>query len=203
MRPIETLKNVSGKSSTGATSSFTPAHVLIALEGISLGKSIGRQKLSRRLRLGEGMMRTLVRRLKALDLIETSRGGMSLTPVGESLLNELNGVIKAADFPSTPITVGVANFVVLVKGAASKVKRGIEQRDAAIIVGAQGATSLVMQDGRLRMPGMDETFDDEIERVIHERMEIVEGDVLIIGSSNDSFLAEIGAKSAALMLLEN
>ena len=203
MRSIETLRNISGKSSTGGTSSFTPAHVLIALECIGLGKGIGRQKLSRRLRLGEGMMRTLIRRLKVLDLIETTRGGMSLTLIGESLLNELNEVIKAADFPSTPITVGVANFAVLVKGAASKVKRGIEQRDAAIIVGAQGATSLVMQDGRLRMPGMDETFDDEIERVIHERMEIFEGDVLIIGSSNDSFLAEIGAKSAAMTLLES
>ena len=203
MRPIETLKNASGKSSTGATSSFTPAHVLIALEGISLGKSIGRQKLSRRLRLGEGMMRTLVRRLKALDLIETSRGGMSLTPVGESLLNELNGVIKAADFPPTPITVGVANFAVLVKGAASKVKRGIEQRDAAIMVGAQGATSLIMQDGRLRMPGMDETIGAEIERIIQERMELFEGDAIIIGSSDDLFLAEIGAKSAALILLES
>ncbi len=149
------------------------------------------------------MMRTLIRRLKALDLIETTRGGMSLTLIGESLLNELNEVIKAADFPSMSITVGVANFAVLIKGAASKVKRGIEQRDAAIIVGAQGATSLVMQDGRLRMPGMEETFDAEIESIIHERMEIFEGDVLIIGSSNDSFLAEIGAKSAALMLLES
>ncbi|MCW3990099.1 MAG: DUF4443 domain-containing protein [Candidatus Bathyarchaeota archaeon] len=203
MRPIETLKNASGKSSTGGTPSFTPAHVLIALEGIDSGKGIGRQKLSRRLRLGEGMMRTLVRRLKALDLIETSRGGMSLTPAGESLLNELNGVIKAANFPPTPITVGVANFAVLVKGAASKVKRGIEQRDAAIMVGAQGATSLIMQDGRLRMPGMDETIDAEIERIIHQRMELIEGDVLIIGSSDDPFLAEIGAKSAALMLLES
>ena len=203
MRPIETLKNASGKSSTGGTPSFTPAHVLIALERIGLGKGIGRQQLSRRLRLGEGMMRTLVRRLKALDLIETSRGGMRLTPVGESLLNELNGVIKAADFPPTLITVGVANFAVLVMGAASKVKRGIEERDAAIMVGAQGATSLVMQDGRLRMPGMDETFDAEIERIIHERMELFEGDVLIIGSSDDPFLAEIGAKSAALMLLES
>ena len=149
-------------------------------------------------------MRTLIRRLKALDLIETTRGGMSLTLIGESLLNELNGVIKTADFPSMPITVGVANFAVPIKGAAaSKVKRGIEQRDAAIIAGAQGATSLVMQDGRLRMPGMEETLDAEIESIIHERMEIVEGDVLIIGSSNDSFLAEIGAKSAALMLLES
>lgn len=128
---------------------------------------------------------------------------MSLTPVGESLLNELNGVFKADDFPSMSITVGVANFGVVIKGAASKMKRGIEQRDAAIMVGAQGATSLVMQDGRLRMPGMEETFDAEIESIIHERMEIFEGDVLIIGSSNDPFLAEIGAKSAALMLLES
>ena len=102
-----------------------------------------------------------------------------------------------------PITVGVANFAVLVKGAASKVKRGIEQRDAAIMVGAQGATSLIMQDGRLRMPGMDETIGAEIERIIQERMELCEGDALIIGSSDDLFLAEIGAKSAALILLES
>ena len=53
------------------------------------------------------------------------------------------------------------------------------------------------------MPGMDETIDAEIERIIHQRMELIEGDVLIIGSSDDPFLAEIGATSAALMLLES
>jgi len=203
LRPIDTLIQASGKSGTGGTPSFKVVHVLIALERIGTDGGVGRQQLSKELRLGEGTIRTLVRRLIALDLIETSRGGMKLTVGGEDLLSRFDEILKTGGFPQTTITVGNVNYAVLVRGVAGKVRRGIEQRDEAIIMGASGATSLVLQDGQLRMPGMDESIDAEIESLIHERMGPQNGDVVIIGSSDDHFLSEVGAKSAALKLLES
>jgi len=90
---------------------------------------------------------------------------------------------------------------VLIRGAASKVKGGIEQRDAAIIAGATGATTLVLDDGGLRMPGMEEPLAESVRSLIMEELGPSPGDAIIIGSSDEPILAEMAAKSAALKLL--
>lgn len=196
------LKEITGKVAPGRPPAYTEAHALIALERIGAGR-VGRQQLSKELGLGEGTIRTLVRRLKALDLIETSRGGMKLTEGGEGLLSRFDETLKTVDFPPTPITVGSVNNAVLVRRAASKVRRGIEQRDAAIIAGASGATTLVLDDQGLRMPGMEEPIAESVRSLIKEALEPSLGDAIIIGSSDDPILAEMAAKSAALKLLDS
>jgi hypothetical protein len=196
------LKEIAGKVAPGRPPAYKPAHALMALETIGSGLGVGRQRLSEALRLGEGTVRTLVGRLKDLGLIETYRSGMSLTGKGEQVLEELNGLLETCDMSETPITVGPVNRAVMVRGGAGRVGWGIEQRDTAIIAGAQGATTLVYKGGRLRMPGMEDPLDPEVVDMVMDRLGPSEGDAIIIGSSGDPFLAELGAKSAALDLLE-
>jgi hypothetical protein len=94
------------------------------------------------------------------------------------------------------------NFAVRIKGGASKIKSGIEQRDAAIIAGALGATTLVVDKNKLKMPSMkDESIDKSIHNLIIDELNPCSGDAIIIGSSDSPFLAEIAAKSAALKLV--
>jgi hypothetical protein len=45
-------------------------------------------------------------------------------------------------------------------------------------------------------------LDPTVIEYIEEALNPANGDVVIIGSSDDAFLAEIGAKSAALKLLQ-
>jgi hypothetical protein len=200
---LSILKEIARKVAPGRPPSYTEAHALMGIEAIGSGLGIGRQQLSRELGLGEGTIRTLVGRMKALGLVETSRGGMSLTGDGEAILEALGDLFWGCGLTTLPITVGTINYAVLIRGAASKVKGGIEQRDAAIIAGASGATTLVLDDEGLRMPGMDEPLDESVRSLIMEELGPSLGDAMIIGSSDDPILAEMAAKSAALKLLES
>ena len=203
MDALGILREIAGKVAPGRPPAYTEAHALMGLEAIGSGRGIGRQQLSRELGLGEGTMRTLVGRMKALGLVETSRGGMSLTGDGEAALEALGDLFWGCGLQALPITVGPINYAVLIRGAAPKVKGGIEQRDAAIIAGASGATTLVLDDGGLRMPGMEEPLDESVRSLIIEEMGPSRGDAIIIGSSDDPILAEMAAKTAALKLLES
>jgi hypothetical protein len=92
---------------------------------------------------------------------------------------------------------------VLVKGMAFKVKSGMEQRDQAIKAGADGATTVIVQDGRLTVP-VDFDLDKErpeIAKAIRNQFDLSDGDVVIIGNSSDLQKAEEGALSAAFELL--
>lgn len=201
MNPVETLRRISG-SSSGRFPSFTEAHALKALELIGGGAGIGRQQLSRELGLGEGTVRTLLSRMKAAGLLETSRGGATLTSEGRGLLERFGELISAGEFPETEVTVGSRNYAILVRGAGSNVNRGIEQRDAALMAGAEGATTLVYDGERLIMPGVEMEIDPAILEHVLDFFEPGREDVVIIGSAQEPLDAEIGAKYAALKLLE-
>jgi len=200
---LSILREIAGKVAPGRPPAYTEAHALMGLEAIGSGLGIGRQQLSRELGLGEGTVRTLVGRMKVLGLVETSRGGMRLTVDGEAALEALGDLFWGCGLPALPITVGPINYAVLIRGAAPKVKGGIEQRDAAIIAGASGATTLVLDDRGLRMPGMVESLDESVRSLIMEEMEPSQGDAIIIGSSYEPILAEMAGKSAALKLFES
>ena len=176
---------------------FADAHVKMALELIGKHKRIGRKQLAEELGVGEGSMRTILDQLKKRGLITSSRGGHSLTAKGEHTLS------KPFEFVQVNVgdlTMGKVNIATVVRGAATKVMRGIEQRDEAIKAGADGATVLIFKRGRLRFP--DEFFEvkkgasDALLNVLHPR----EGDIVVIGSAGDAVKAEAGAKAAARSL---
>ena len=201
MDSLGKLRQAVTKLAAGRSPAYTETHVLKAMEFMEAGGSIGRQQLARELRLGEGTVRTLISRLKGQGLIATTRGGMSLTEVGSLLLEEIKVQYRTFELPETQMTLGTNNYAVLVKGAGSFVDKGIEQRDAAIIAGARGATTLVAEDGKIRMPGFVEQIDSTIIEMIRVSVHLEEGDVIIIGSDDEKFNAEMGAKSAALKLM--
>ena len=201
LRALIVLREITGKIAPGRPPAYTPAHALMGLELIGAGLGVGRQQLSRELRLGEGTIRTMASRMKGLGLVEAARGGMSLTEEGRGVLAGVSQMISSSEIPETPLTLGSSNHAVLVRGASGRVGLGIEQRDAALIAGAMGATTLVFVGGGLLMPGTSEEVDPETRRLILARISPGEGDAIIIGSSDDPYLAELGAKSAALELL--
>jgi hypothetical protein len=196
---FNTLLQLSGKSSPGRSPRFTEAYVYKALQMIDIYE-LGRKQLSEKLGLGEGTTRTLIKRFLGENLIETSRRGMSLTLKGKNILSSVSQLIIGLTFPKTSLTVADYNFAVVVKDSFHKVRYGVEQRDAAIMAGAKGASTLVMKDNVLVMPGVDSDVDsDSLEAL--KPLGLENGDVVIIGSAESLLLAEIGAYSAALELL--
>lgn len=205
MKTLETLATVAAKIAPGRSPSFREAHVVEALEKINTDGTIGRLKLSRDLMLGEGEVRTLVRHLDKEGLIKISRSGISLSNAGKRLFSNLRTVLsEQVEMSSSPLTVGCVNIAVQVRQAANFVKYGLEQRDAAIMAGAKGATTLVVTKNGLIMPGTGEDVSKASSSFIAvlSRLSLKEGDIIIIGSADEKLKAEFGAKTAALELLK-
>ena len=205
MKTLETIARVAAKIAPGRLPSFAEAHVVEALEDISNMGTVGRLKLSKDLWLGEGEARTLVRHLEKEGLVEVSRSGISLSKAGKKLLSSLRAVLsEQVEIPSSPLTVGRFNVAVQVKGMKNAVKYGLEQRDAAITAGAKGATTLIFTKNRLIMPRTGEDVSEAGSSVgaLLSKLNLKEGDVVIIGSADERFKAELGVKTAALELLK-
>ena len=196
MEEVRTLQGITGKTAPGRAPDYTPAHLLYALSILNERK-IGRKSLSEELRVGEGTVRTIISRLSDEGLIMVSRLGISLSPDGVSFFERVRSRLNWGVYPSTDLTVAENNCVVLISGASSGIRYGVEQRDQALIHGAVGATTLVMVDGEWVMPGTDEVVELTMPKTLVPK----DGDVVIIGSGDDEFTAKLGALSAALQVL--
>ena len=205
MKTLEIIARVAAKTAPGRSPSFAEAHVMMAMEDILNLGTVGRLRLSKDLRLGEGETRTLVRHLKNEKLIEISRSGISLSAAGRKLLSNLRTVLsEQVEIPSSPLTVDRFNVAVQVKGMKNSVRYGLEQRDAAITAGAKGATTLVFTKDKLAMPGTGEALSETGSSIVKAltKLGLNEGDVIVIGSADEKLKAELGARSAALELLK-
>jgi len=204
VEPLETVSRVAAKTAPGRLHTFAQAHIVKALEEIGSQRAIGRMKLSRDLHLGEGEARTLVKHLKSEGLIEVSKSGVALSTAGRRLLSRLRAFMsEQVDVASTPLTVGHFNAAVRVRGVSDLVRYGLEQRDAALLAGARGATTLIFNKNTLVIAG---TREDASKRDLSllatlSKLDLKEGDIVIIGSADDRISAELGAKTAALELL--
>lgn len=201
------MEKVASKIAPGRAPSFIEAHVIKALETISAGEGVGRIKLSGILGLGGGATRTLVRHLRNEGMIKVSKSGIVLSKFGEEVFSDLRSRIsEETEIPKSPLTVGSFNVAVLIRNAAGSVKYCVEQRDAAIKVGALGATTLVFNRNKLTMPGVSEDIFQKIQPLhdaLISKLKPRENDVIIIGSADEKRTAEFGAKTAALELLKS
>jgi hypothetical protein len=205
LKALKMLKELAMEKAAGPTPSFTQLDLARAIEIIG-SEHIGRNKLSARLGLGEGTTRTLIDRLLDAQLIKISKLGCELTGSGHSILNELNAKLGTKKkVARSSVTVGNYNFGILVKGAANRIKSGIEQRDAAVRVGANGAVTFVVKHGELIMPppaGSVTKGRENVARAIKEAFEPHENDVIIIAGGDSDQYAEEGAMAAAWVLVE-
>ena len=202
MDPISTLNKIAEKTALGKQPAFIAAHILKAVEFIEAGLGVGRQQLAKELGLGEGTTRTIVKRFRDEGLIEVTRGGMTLTARSNTMLNDIRKRVSSTKLSQAGITVGAYDYAVLVKGVTSQIKSGVEQRDSALMAGAKGATTLVYMGNQFHVPGVEVAPSVLLVRELLCRLKPEEGDVVIIGTADSILKAELGAKSAALEMLE-
>lgn len=207
MELLSAVERVTKKIAPGRAPSFNEAQVVKALEIIAAYGTVGRIRLSKELRLGEGATRTLLKHLKKEGIIEGSRRGITFSEYGKKLFSNLRSKIsESVEVPPSNLTVGPVNVAVLVRDVVQRVRRGVEQRDTAIKAGALGATTLVFHRNKLTMPSSEEDiFKDisSIREMLLSKLGPKENDVIIIGSGRNKINAEIGVKMAALELLKN
>ncbi len=204
---LRLLSKVAERYAPSRLLSFDSVHVLKTMQLMENKKRISRSLLIRELGLGEGSVKTLVKHMKMSGLIENSNAGMWPTNKGKAVYTKLHCAIpNEMDIFKCSIALGKFNYAVLVKDIAFNIKSGIEQRDAAIKLGAVGATTLIFKNGRLLMPDTREDLlrnNPKIHSLIIKKLEPEDNDVIIIGSSENKRTAELAAKSAALHTIAN
>ncbi len=207
-RLLQKLQVVSRSPSPGPAPAFSHIHISRALLTIGDEGPMGRIELARRLSLGEGAIRTIIRRLTQANLITTVKDGCVLTKRGSVLYNQLRGKLsKLFVIDAKQLSLDKMSAAILIRGSGHLVKRGIEQRDAAIRAGATGACTLVVRDGEYVMPMAENedwklSSEDPLARDLQNSFHPRENDVVTIISAPDKGHAEDGAMAAALTLLE-
>ncbi len=146
-------------------------------------------------------MRTIVDYLRDQGLIDIKQTGIKITGKGLDLLRKIPIKVEVLDAPE--FAVGKHCVAVQVKGAASRINIGIEQRDSAIKAGAEGATTIIMRNGKLLVPP---DFDIDEQRPstaseIRRLFDLEEGDLIILGTAERPQQAEEGALAAAFEIL--
>jgi predicted transcriptional regulator len=200
------LEKITGEKAPGPSPTFSVFHMLRAIE-LTAKKAIGRSKLAKELGVGEGAMRTMINRLKDAGLISTSKLGCTLTSKGLKVWNEYNTVFRRkVGIGKSELTLADYNFVILVKNRGHKVKSGMEQRDAAIMVGGKGATTIMFKGKRLIIPSVSDNVAKDFPKAANQMIRLLrpeENDVIVVGSADSLVRAEYGALAAAWTLVND
>lgn len=174
------------------------------------GKRIGRKKLVKLLGVGEGSVRTILKKLGRDRLVESEDyRGQALTKKGESLLKrkyiskftapeELGGRLSWLPSNLKPaITV-----VLLVRKSAGKVGSGMRERDISMKAGSDHTLILACRRGRLAFPGKSGLRAGDYVGLSGSigGLKVEDEDVVVITSGKTKASAEDGALSVALDL---
>jgi predicted transcriptional regulator len=199
------LENLTVERAPGPTSTFMVFDIFKALEVIAEENLIGRGRLSEKLGIGEGATRTLLSRLTGSHLVSMSKAGCTLTLQGRRLWQLIGNLMPVkAEITKNELTFAGYNIALQVKGKGNKVKKGLEQRDAAVKAGAKGAVTLIQKGDRLILPTISSDVAKDFPnayRHIMQLMHLDEDDVAIISCADHNKEAEYGALAAVWTLL--
>lgn len=193
-----------------APQSFQSHHVVVSFLLIGAHQPLGRYDLCTHLSLGEGSVRSLMKRLtKGGYIVAEGKQGQRLTAKGEELFDDITGDIPLGLFLElSELTLHEFAYANVVRGKASKVKDGIRQRDEAMVYGGYGragATTLVVKDSLIVMPPDDTdvlTMSESEALLIVDSLRPIDNDVIIIGSAVDRNVAREVSMAAAMTLFE-
>ena len=200
------IEDIASQKAPGPSTTFTVSHIFYALD-LMAKKPIGRNKLARKLEVGEGTVRTIINRLKNSCLIETSKEGCNLTNKGLAVWKQFEELFpKRVELGETELTNAKYNYAFLVKNSGHKVRSGIEQRDAAIVAGAKQAAIMVSKQGHLTIESVSNrleqqfpTASDQILNAIHPG----DNDVVVLVGANTMGKAKLGAFAASWTLVDS
>jgi len=200
------LEKIAKEKAPGPAPTFSALHLLHTMELVA-EKHIGRTKLSEELKIGEGAVRTIIARLKEAGLISISKTGCSLTVKGRKLWDEYRKIVdKKFEIGKCELINAKHNFAVLIKNCGHKVKTGMEQRDAAVKIGAKGAVTIVFKYGRFMVPSVSDDFSRDYPataKQISKLLQPEENDVIIISGADTLDLARQGVMAAAWTLIDD
>ena len=198
------IQEVAGKKAPGPSTTFTVFHVFYALELMSQ-TPIGRNKLAKKLNVGDGAVRTIISRLRNAGLIETSKEGCGLTEKGLEVWGQFEEFIpKRVEISKNELIDAEFIFAFLVKNGGQKVRSGIDQRDAAIIAGARKALVMVFREGHLCIESVSNCIEKDYPKAADQILKEFapeDNDAIVIAGADSALRAKRGAFAASWSLI--
>ncbi len=195
---------MAAEKAPGPSTTFSMFHIFFALE-LMAQKPIGRNKLAKKMSVGEGAIRTIISRLREANLITTSKEGCLLTQKGFETWHNFEELFpQRAEIEQTELMHSPFNYAFLVKNCGHKVGSGIEQRDAAIMGGAKRAIAIVSKKGHLVIDSVSNSIEKEFATAsakILANLKPADNDVIIVAGAESTVRAKRGAFAAAWVLL--
>lgn len=202
---VQTLQNIVSRKGSSKILTFSVPHVFKALHLLYRDQYVSRSAFCTNLHMGEGAVKTMIAHLKKESMVDSTKSGTFLTDKGRSFIKSLLDVISAeCEIKKCNISRGKFNHAVLLKKYAFATKSGMEQRDYSILYGASGATTLIYKEDRFVFPNetIDCLLDDQKTRdALIGSLHPENGDMIIIATADDQFVADIAAKNSALWTL--
>ncbi|NND85802.1 MAG: DUF4443 domain-containing protein [Nitrosopumilus sp.] len=202
---IQILQNIVSRKGSSKVLSFSIPHVFKALQLLLKEDFVSRATFSKEIQMGEGAVKTLISHLKETNIIESNKSGSFLTYKGKKIANQFQKTIpKECSVKQCKLIPGKNNHAILLKNYGPSIKSGLEQRDYAIMYGALGCITILYNGSQFIFPGEEKDCfanDQKTRNDLLKKLQPEKGDVVIVTSSNDSFIAEISAKNSALWTL--
>ena len=206
MQTLSRLLQIAEKPVRGPAPSFEKPHLVLAFLTIGEAGVVGRQALAVQSGLKEGPIRTVLRKLREDGYAEANASGCYLTGPGRRVYESLRS--RLSDFvplEGSRLTIGEYQFGVRVRGGGRAVQSGLEQRDSAVRLGASGATTFVIREGKFVIPSgssdSEKEFPGDGWRTLRGELGPKNGDAIVVCGARDKTTAKLGALSAALTLL--
>ena len=198
------IESLASEKAPGPSTTFSMFHIFFALELVAQ-KPIGRNKLAEKMNVGEGAIRTIISRLKEADLVVARKEGCTLTEKGKAVWKKFEGLFPVrVEVEKNALASSEHNYAFLVRNSGHKISSGIEQRDAAIMGGAERAIAIVCKNGHLSIDSVSSSIEKEFpeaSKKILGNIKPEENDVIIIAGADTMVRAKRGAFAAAWVLI--
>jgi len=186
---------------------FDIEHLLKSMQMMKFEKYVSRSLLCQKLCLGEGSVKTIILHLKKAKYVNSIKSGTYLLDKGHCMIDEISKYVEA-EIPVNhkkflPCTF---NHAVILKNISNDVVDGMQQRDFAIVAGANTALTIIVKKNQFWIPmGRDSIVvdDPDIKSLFRNHIQSGCNYVIIIVSADSSITAELAAKFSALCTISN
>lgn len=206
MAGLTDLLKLVEKRGQGPSPGFGREHVVLAFLILGGSDAVGRQALAVGTGVGEGSMRTILKKLRQAGLVKVGPAGIQFTEAGRrSYQAVLKRVVPPITLRGSTLTVGKSHAATLMRSSGGAISSGIQQRDASVRAGAEGAITYVLKADKFTVPGgssdCESDFPGGVWGVLRRDLNPKNGDAVILCGAKDETTAKLGALSAALTLL--
>lgn len=188
----------------GPSAAYTPIHVVKALFIMDSSKSVGRVMLSRALGIGEGSVRTIIKRLQERSLISIdSIGGCALTPLGQEVLQQIkSGMVASGQVDLRGLSISQPSHAIQIRFDISA-QSILKLRDVAIRWGAEGAMIFHFVGNKIVVPTITDDLSQSSPSTYYElvsKFNLQDGDSIIAAFAKDYATADSSALAVLLFL---